>query len=1118
MALSKVFKEIYKQTQAKVIYFNGHLNDQARVDVNFHNTPIDDVMSYLLKGRKLSWGFNGKNIVIKPSKFTYEDAHKIDTLYYVTISGRVTDPTGAPLVGATVLINDSTQGIATDKDGRFNIKKVPGNSSLVVSYMGFESQQIRVKKAQADITVKLQPLVTEMNAVTIISTGYQKVPKERATGSFVKVDNELLNRKVSTNILDRLEGVTSGLLFNKTGNRVGNDPGISIRGRSTIFAETSPLIVLDNFPYTGDINNINPNDIESITVLKDAAAASIWGAFSGNGVIVITTKKGKLNQEPTVSFNSNVTIGHKPDLFYQPQLTSKEFIEVEKYLFEQGYYDFYLTFPSYEYYPISSVIDILDRKKRGLLSPKNADAQIAAMEDFDIRKNLQKYFYRESINQQYAVNIRGGGQNQQYYISGGYDKNISDLVGNSLERFTLNASNTYLFLNNKLQINSDILFTKSKTKRSQNYTPRYPYERAADEHGNALPVVSNLRKSYVDTVGEGKLLDWSYRPLEERESNDITDLTDYRINIGIGYNISKNIKASLQYQYGKGYSESNLLYNQSSYYARDLINSYSQLDDASNTVIRPVPLGDILIASANRYTSQYARGQINFDKDWGQHSIAGIAAVEIKDYNSHNSTSGLYGYNPETGAHIPVDYVTIFNLYYGGEARKIEDRSRQFKSIDRFRSYLTNIAYTYKSKYTISASARRDESNLFGVKANQKGVPLWSIGASWDLSQESFYRIQWLPFLKLRVTNGYNGNVDRKITAFTTAREESNTNFYGDPMITIINPPNPSLRWERVNVTNIGIDFRSKNNILSGSIEAYRKRGTDLIGNRPIAPQTGIIEFRGNSASLETKGIDVELNSRIVDGKLKWNATLLFSYVKDKVLTFKDKPPSIVDYITSNYYTPIEGRPYSSLFSFKYGGLDSKGNPQGYLNGKLDQEYSQIINSTTINDLVFHGTQSPTVFGSLRNSFTLGRMEMSFNIIYKLNYYFRRQSLNNAELYSVDPNYLMADYNRKWQKPGDERLTYVPALIYPGDPNRDKFYQYSDVLVERGDHVRLQDIQVAYNIRNNNSNALFSSMKLYLYVNNIGVIWRRNKFKIDPDAVIGYPTARTYAVGLNVDF
>ncbi|GAC1312053.1 MAG: hypothetical protein NVSMB24_32810 [Mucilaginibacter sp.] len=348
-----------------------------------------------------------------------------------TINGKVVDSaTSQPLEGATVKLQ-SGGTTSTNKQGEFNLTSQSSSGTIQISYQGYKTINLTYDKTQKwPLAISLQAKAASLKEVDIVSTGYQTFPKERATGSFVLIDSLLLNRRIGTTVLDRLDGVSSGLLFNQSlGN--GNNAAISIRGRSTIFANPDPLIVLDNFPYDGDLNNINPNDIESISILKDAAAASIWGIKAGNGVIVITSKKGKLDRKTHISFYANTTVSQRPNLFYQPQMSSSDYVNLEQYLFNKGYYTNAI---SDGFSTISPAVAIFLQKQNGQISAADSASQINRFKRQDIRHDLEKYVYRPAVNQQYALSLDGGGKFNTYYVSAGYDNNKENTVGNNYRR------------------------------------------------------------------------------------------------------------------------------------------------------------------------------------------------------------------------------------------------------------------------------------------------------------------------------------------------------------------------------------------------------------------------------------------------------------------------------------------------------------------------------------------------------------------------------------------------------------------------------------------------------------------------------------------------------------
>jgi len=1038
------------------------------------------------------------------------------------LSGRVIDSAGdMPLHGATIRIKATETSTSTNENGAFTLNTYKPDGVLVISYIGYQTAEVSFNRTHTGpFIIRLAANRGLIKEVSIVSTGYQSLPKERATGSFVLADSALLNRSVSTNILDRLNGVTSGVLFNNASNLQFGQSTIEVRGRATLFSNPNPLIIIDNFPYDGDPGNINPNDVESITILKDAAAASAWGSRSGNGVIVITTKKGRLNSAPVVSFNANVTMGGKPDLYYLPQLSSAQYIGVEQYLFNQGAYDNTI---STGYQALSPAVEIFAAGRNGSIAAADSLSAINRLKGYDARQQLLKYFYRTSADQQYQASVSSGGPDSRYFFSAGYDKNLSNAVGNSYDRVTLNASNTYDFLNKKLELFANIVYTGSTTVSGLTMTSAdYPYDQLADAKGNPLPIANNLSIPYASTAGNGQLLNWLYSPLAELRDGYSTvnnSVTDYRINTSLSYKIINGLKVSVLYSYEKGNTDVENLNQLQSYYTRNLINTYTEIDPVSGTVTYPIPMGGILNKSMNSLSSNNGRFQADYTKAWQKNELSLVAGTEIKNFNSFNSSYTLYGYNPETASdeNQYVNFNTYYPYFYGYNSALIPSNTSELGNTNRFFSVYFNGAYIYDERYILSASARKDESNLFGVSANQKGVPLWSAGFAWVVNKERFYVMDWLPKLKLRMTYGYTGNVNTSISAYLTAIGGNIAQTYNAYASTIVNPPNPSLRWEIDRNINLGADFATKGNRISGSIDFWQKAGQNLIGNSPIAPQTGITLYTGNSANTLTKGIDLQINSINLNGPFKWYTTFLYNYDQNKVTAYKASNGTNLNVVSANYNNPLQGYPYYAIFSFKYEGLNATGDPQGYLNGKVSTDYTGIMNAANRAELVYNGSAVPTSFGSLRNTFVYRNFDLSFNITYKLGYYFRRASLNNGTLYSAGPNsYQTADFANRWQQPGDELHTNVPALVYPDNIYRDDLYTYSNVLVVNADHIRLQDLRLGYTFHKTRF-LPFRDLNLFTYVNNIGILWRANKYHIDPDYPNSIPAVRTIAFGMKAD-
>ena len=1042
------------------------------------------------------------------------------------VTGTVFQSDGKALSGVFITTTDLKVSAVTDSLGNFQIAIPSREPSLQISHVGYFRQTVSVPGDASPLKIYLEQEVVSIGEV-VISTGYQTLSKNKTLGSYMHIDNKLVNRTVSTDIISRLENIAPSLLFDR---RFSGSPSISIRGQSTIQSGESPLIIVDNFPYEGDINNINPNDIQSVTVLKDAAAASIWGVRAGNGVIVITTKQGRLETPMTIQLTSSVTMGRKPDLFYNPQyLNASDFIDVEQSLFAQGYYTWMEDYSSHP--AMSPVVQLMIAERDGQISSEEAQEQIASYRKQDVRRDFSKYLYQNSINRQYSFSMKGGGSAVSYYLSGGFDQNDDNLVRNGLDRVTVNSMLTY-HPAKSVEISSNILYSNSKQAQNNGGSGTvtsgggkgiYPYARLADENGNPLAVVRDYNTDFISQARTGGLLDWSYVPLQDLEYNNYTvNTNDLRINTSARYRFTSWLDMEGRYQYERQNTHTRQLQSQQLYYTRNLINQYAYTDE--NGILQfPVPKGDILDNSYAELNSHAARAQLNFNKNWNdRHQLNILAGSEIRQARTTGLYDRVYGYSDDLLTSSRVDYTTSYLINPDGYTATIPDRSSLSYLTDRNRSYYGNLSYRYRERYMLTASARKDESNLFGVDANHKGVPLWSTGLGWQLSSEEFYPLkQWLPLLKLRATYGYSGNVNKSLTAYATGYYYNNS-VTGLPYVQIMTPPNPNLRWEKVRMINFGADFESKNRLLSGSIEYYQKKGLDLIGKASLDPTIGYSvggrnEFIGNNSGLKGQGLDVQLNVNKSIGKFNWTAQLLYSNSTNKITRYDYESSSISSYFLS-VATPVPGNPRYSLYSLKWAGLDPEtGDPQIYVNGEITKDYGSVLSKLSLEDLNCNGSALPTHFGSLRNNFRLGGFTLGFNISYKFGYFFRRPSLSYSALFNTWIGH--REFSDRWMDPGDEKFTQVPSMPAAGvSSSRDFVYTFADILVEKGDHVRFQDINISYDLQRSKYRWLpFNKVSVYGYINNIGIIWRANRHGLDPDYVFQpYPASQTYSLGINI--
>lgn len=1156
LTLKQVFSAVKKQTGFLVWANRDLFADTRPVSVTVTDMPLTAFLTLLCKDQPLKYVVLDRTIILsrKPegSSSRAVSTPKVmssDQPTFIPIRGKVLDSVGRPLSGATITIKNSKVLGVTDAEGVFNLDVAEGDV-LLVSYVGYETRSVIITPSMVSATnnllITLKPSVSNLHGVEVVlSTGYQKIPKERAAGSFFTVTKEMIDRRVSINLLQRLEDYVPGLIFQRDlEQRPGSEDNfMSIRGTSTIRSENTPLIVVDNFPYDGDIKNINPNDIENITILRDASAASIWGARAGNGVIVITTKSGSFNSKLNISVNSNIMIGSKPDPFHFPQMSMNDYVDAITELFDHGNFQF--TNIRYNTVVPSLMQTLMDRRD-GVIDEAEAQRQLNQFKNQDVRNDYQKYYYQRPVNRQLSLNLNGGGEKHNFAFNAGYDNNDENLVSNTYKRLNLEAKNGFRLLNNRLEINGGINIIRTVDETGNNGTPVeglintvdwgiFPFTQMADKDGNEIPIALLNPASIEDAMSKG-LQDWFYYPLREIGlSPEIRQTTDYRLNASVGYTVLPGLKIEGLYQYWRNVANTEQLIDASSYTVRSMINTATQINP-DGSLYSPIPRGNILnVANANGY-SHNLRGQLLFNRKLGSlHEIAFLAGAEMRDQQSIGRSTRYYGYDDVLGLDVPVDYTSTFRHYWtGNNSVTIYGNNSHTGTVNRFLSQYGNASYTYNNQVTITGSFRRDASNIFGVETNNRVKPLWSVGTSWNIGNASFYQSGLLPKLKLRMSYGYNGNVNNSIAALLTGRYLAagyNITQFGPnaPYLTISNPPNPTLRWEKVEITNIGIDFGFRNNRIFGSLEGYTKKGKDLIGTEIFPFSSGVTSFQGNFASTRTWGLDLMLNTVVVrSNTLSWKADLNLSYVNDKVTHFGQEPSASSIRVYGNGRStpsniPVVGKPMYGIYVYHWAGLDPEnGDPRGYIDGKPSSDYTALINEyNTPEKYKYIGPGRPTVFGALRNSLNWKGLSLSANVSFRMRYFVQKPPLRYTSLTSSPYRATTDDFARRWQQPGDEQWTNVPSfrpeLTGSAASNRTLFYMYSETVVERGDHIRLQDVMLSYRFPGNYWKPL-RNMEVYTHANNLGILWKASKEIKDPDYRNYIAPIRTISFGVRVNY
>lgn len=1051
------------------------------------------------------------------------------------IVGTVIEEDGSAVANTTVTALNSGDITLTDNKGRFEIVIIAPDT-LVFSSLGYKQELIHVRSGVSDLKIVLTIDETIIDVIHI-NTGYQQLKPNQINGAITVIDNETLNKQVGLNILSRLEGLTNGLTFQKgrANTNPQNSTGITVRGYSTINGPLDPLIVVDNFVYDGDIENIDPNNVESVSVLKDAAATSIYGARGGNGVIVITTKKGINNDKTNISFNTNWSLIEKPNLYKLPIMSNESYIGVEELLFKDGYFNGDVN--STAGTVLTPIVHYLNQKIKGNISEEEYLEKRQFYADVNLRDQYTERVYKLANIRQYGLNINGGSDVHRWMINTNRNDQ-RDSYGAPSNRTNLRTGNSFV-IGKKINVDLTTSYTRRDVLNSNQVEfndlmqvrnrQRVPYMSLINEDGEHQPFYQYWNKEFIDAVGNGKLLDWSFYPLTDpAQTKFYNSATELLGNIGINYQPLTGLKLGLYYQIQEQTNKADRHYLAESYYTRDMINKFSEVNKTSGEIIYNVPKGDILYNSKSRNWGQSMRAQADLNRRFSEHAIKAILGFELRETAADGSSWTNYGYNNDPLTFVPVNHTVRYQTFPLGIANTIPGSPViEPTLVNKFVSVYGNMNYTLADKYSFSGSFRKDGSNIYGVSTNDKWKPLWSVGVGYDVGKEDFLSRRLFDHLRMRTSLGYSGNVDLSRSALPIAYYSNNQPDDGGLRAALIQTlNNPSLRWEQIRQVNFGLDFKLHGFPLSGTVDFYTKYGTDLYGLTDYdytqwGRENTLVK---NVAEMKGKGVDVQLNFNKDWNKFHWYSSIIYNYSLSKTHKYYDDSEeatlSRLTGLSAVKITPVEGYPFYSIAALVWKGLDERGDPLGYVEGAVSKDYTAIINSSWLDGenggaVKYVGSGIPLHFGSWRNDFRWGDFTVGFNLTYKLGYYFKRTTINYSSL--VNSGLGHSDFEKRWKNPGDK--TDVPSFEYPlTTRNRDAFHMGSENLVERADHIRLQYINVGYDIPTANWRTLPKRINLYLNLANIGIIWKANDKGLDPEHAYAIPLQKNLSFGIRTNF
>ncbi len=1165
VSLEKIFAAFKKQTGYSFLYVDQELAKAKPVTITLKNVQLTEALKLVLQGQPLQFQIEQNAVFIKERSLPQEVIIPVEE----TVTGKIVDEKGEALAGINITIKGGKVMAISNDAGEFSFQLIPSNQILVFSGVNVDDTEISIAgRKLSGLTIRMRNKVSSLEEITVsVNTGYQMLSKERSTGSFAKPDMQVVRDRSGTmNILQRLDGMIPGLTINNSPSAAQNP--LLIRGLSTIgisdplanYSGTNrnPLYVVDGIPLD-DLSSINPQDVADVTVLKDATAASIWGARASNGVIVVTTKKGTVGEKIKVQYDGFVNFQGRPDIGYIPAMNSSQFIQSAQEIFNPVLFP-WVTTSAYTNIGSSGIAPhemILYNRSRGIISAAQASKSLDSLSGINNIDQIRDIWYRNALLTNHTVSMSGGTKAYSFYGSLAYTGNQSNRPGETNNIYKLN-------LRQDVQVNSavhlymisDLTNAVTSAQRTINIDNRFlPYQLFKDGAGNhlSMPYVGYLSDSTRLAYQNRSRINLDYNPLDEfnngyTKSNAITA----RITTGITLKLLKGLRFEGVYGYLKGANRTTSLDYANSYPVRVEAVQFTVAATPAATPVYALPVngGKYTVTNTNQQ-NWTVRNQLIYDQTWKdrQHQLILLAGQEAQNQFSLSNRSIVRGYNELLQTYSPLDYVTLGSA---GVATPVmaNNIGRSILSFDffnqneletRFTSYYGNAAYTFKRKYSFNGSIRIDQSNLFGIDKSAQNKPVWSIGTKWVMSDEDFMRdINWLNKLAVRATYGITGNSPSPGTgsSFDILSSQNSAFLPGGVGLRLLTPGNRNLTWEMTKTINIGFDFSVLKNRISGAIDLYSKKTSDLIGDQAVNNFTGFTTIIGNFGNMQNKGIELSIQSVNINNKnFGWNSFLTLGFNKNKVTQINTVAPIVtgLQKLNQRFFT---GHPAFVVFAYQFAGLDTLGDPMIYIN---DKQATKQRNISLPSDIAFKGTYQPIWSGGLSNSFRYKQFGLSINAIYNLGHVMRKDvatfysdnftfagRLSRGPLNFMQGN-MHPDFLNRWMSKGDEQNTNIPS--YVGNQTvsvtrRDiDYYRRADINVLNASFIKIRDITLSYNLAQKIARkAGMESVTFRIQLSNF-MLWKANKEGIDPefhDAITATRTTplnqKTMTVGMHINF
>ena len=897
----ELFTQIQKQTGLTVVYSNNELNKDKKIQAGFVQMELKDVLDKVLAGTNLSYEFMDEFVILK---VIMKDEKKKT----VSVTGKVVDEKNMALPGVTVMVKDLKLGTTTGPDGRYvlTIPKVD-NILLVFSFVGMHTQEVKYT-GQDSVNVVMKDDIEVLEDVVV--TGYGNMSKGNYTGAATTMKAEDIMMAGVSSIDQMLQGVVPGMLVQQGTGMVGASPKIRVRGVSSLLGSQEPVWVVDGViqrdpqPFNSEDNTkfsvdaddisqlagnaiswLNPNDIESITVLKDASATAIYGSEAANGVIVITTKKANVGKV-SVAYSGDFSIGQRPRYGLYNQMNSQEMME-----FSQEMYEDRVSYPS----KVLSIgfAGLLQSYLNKEISKKEFDQQYEKMATtntdwFDL-------LFQNSFSHKHSLSLAGGSEKIQNRTSLGYTDETGEATGNKVTLLTATSNTTVNLMNNKLIVNLLLKGTWRKVKGFAYDVDPFSY---AYNTSRVIPMYSE----------DGSL--YYHEKWANESSTVINNKTSYLYNIqneldntgsenntktwGTTLDVKWNILPGLDYQGLVSYSSSSAdvkkYATERSFYVASLRGyDYGVYESsAPEFAYTRLPFGGLLETGLTDVSTVTVRNALVYDHMFEDiHRLTLQLGVETNSSKTRGTTSKRYGYLKDRGETFIKLPLTYSDLAWEGDLLDndlAQGEAMVLNKIDNKLSEYISAVYTYDGRYVLNASARLDASNRFGQDKNKRFAPTWSVGVKWRVAAERFAKnLWWLNNLDLIASYGFQGNAVESVSPYLIAKDGGVNEYYNAYLLNISSLPYPDLGWEKTKTYNFGVDAALLDGRLNFTVN-YFKKISDVLSSRNIPRENGMKNAVVDGGEMTNTGYDFVINVIPVRTKdFTWQLSLNTSETKNKV-------------------------------------------------------------------------------------------------------------------------------------------------------------------------------------------------------------------------------------------